>query len=156
MNWIRTRRRRRETHWRENVPDYWEERAQAPTLMDQPAKPTVKTRKPVVITNWFGIETSSDSEEATDEEKWSEVERKRKSTEKKKKMLKKKQQLKRECATKAAHMASIGPISSDSVNYFMNKDVNFEQAKVCAVRELLAYNLGYEDDVLEQLDIKET
>ena len=67
-----------------------------------------------------------------------------------------KQALKQECATRAASMLSLGPVSLDSVEYFKNKGQNFETAKVSAVKEFLQYNLNYSEEELCQLTVAET
>ena len=81
---------------------------------------------------------------------------KEKNKDRKKKANKKKELLKREVATKAAHMASLGPISIQSVQYFQTEGRSFEAEKVLAVKEYLQYNLRYSKSELDDLNILET
>ena len=64
--------------------------------------------------------------------------------------------MKREVAKKACNMAGIGPISMESVKYFMDRGDNFETSKKLAVKEFLSYNMNYIDEELESLGLKET
>ena len=114
-----------------------------------------KIRKPVIVKEWFGITTSSDDSDIEHKD-WSEVDRRKRSNEKKERRKKRKENLKSECATRAAHMCSIGPISIDSVEFFRRKGQNFEVAKVSAFKEFLHYNLNYTEDELLQLKVEET
>ena len=81
---------------------------------------------------------------------------KKKNEEKKKRIKKRKEDKQMECAAKARYMVSLGPITMNSVNYFMDKGVNFEVAKKKAVLEFLQYSLGYEEDKLNALGLVET
>ena len=98
--------------------------------------------------------TTEESEE--DKEDWSDVMRKRKSEEKRRMRKKRRENRKTECSTKAANMASLGPISWDSINYFRKAGRSPETAKTLAVKEFLQYNLNYTVEELEELDIVET
>ena len=142
------------------IPNSWEEeekrnekeeerRGRGTILKDR--KMNVKVRKPPVITKWFGTVTSSD--ESEDDTKWSEVDNKKKREDKKKRQIKRKNELKTECATKASCMVSLGPISMRSIEYFMEGNKNFESAKISAVKEFLQYNLDYNQEELETLNI---
>ena len=73
-----------------------------------------------------------------------------------KKELPRRNNYKREVATKASHMASLGPISLQSVNFFQKDGNTFEIAKTLAVCEFLQYNLGYTMEDLNKIEILET
>ena len=143
-------------NWDESTPDCWEDRWQGVTRKSQKEVKVTKVRKPITITKWFGLETSTDESEIEEKENWTSVERKQKSEEKKRRRWKRKEELKSECASRAACMAGIGPISLKSIEFFRNKKVNFEEAKVLAVKEFLKYNLDYEEEELNELNIMET
>ena len=72
------------------------------------------------------------------------------------KQPKKPANMKQDCSSRATTMASIGPISAQSVNFFRSRDVNFKQAKILAVKEFLTCYLNYEEDELSELEIMET
>ena len=135
------------------VPDCWEERQ-----FNLSRKQTsMKTRKPVQITSWFGSDSTSEEEEIEETVgEWSNIDRKKRSQDRRQKTAIRRQKQKQEVSLKAAHMASLGPISIDSVRYFQNKKVNFEEAKVKAVEEFLKYKLDYSEDELKEVEIKET
>ena len=65
-------------------------------------------------------------------------------------------EMKNECLDKARNMASIGPISMSSINFFRKKGENFEDAKKSAVKEFLAYYLNYDQEELDELRLRET
>ena len=148
---------------KDDTPEHWEERevvleSDWQFSKDRLAKPKTKVRRPLQITSWFGDDSNIDTSEddSTEEAEWSNVERKKRNLLKKKKAHMKKEQKKREVATKAAHMASLGPITLQSVQYFQHDGSTFEQAKVLAVCEFLQYNLGYTREDLDAIDIVET
>ena len=138
-----------------DIPECWEERwNNDPALDKMTKKKTPVIRKPP-RTDWFGLNSSSSDSEEEDMD-WTEVDRRRKKEEKKRRAKKRKNDLKKECATRAANMFSIGPISVNTVEFFMKKGLNFEEAKVGALKEFLNYNLNYDEDELEQLKVAET
>ena len=49
----------------------------------------------------------------------------------------------------------IGPISYDSVKYYMENGSNFEESKLLAINEFLEHFLGYADSELKELTIAE-
>ena len=51
---------------------------------------------------------------------------------------------------KAAHMASIGPITMQSVKFFQRNDTSFEEAKILAVQEFLQYKLEYTEEEIRE------
>ena len=115
---------------------------------------TSKIRRPPSIDTWFGFNTTDESSE--EEEGWSEVERVRKKEEKRKKTANKRKEMKKECASRAACMASMGPITRNSINFFRDKGEDFEVAKKSAVREFLTYYFNYDENDFEEFEIKET
>ena len=115
----------------------------------------MKIRKPVAITKWFGIDTSSEESEE-DESSWSEVDYRKKRDEKKRRQKKRKLELKSECARKASCMVTLGPVSMRSIDFFRSKGRNFEDAKCDAVKEFLQFNLEYNQEELDSLQIIET
>ena len=136
------------------TPESWEDRwNEDPALSRILKKKTPTIRKPP-RTNWFGLDTSSDSE--AEDEDWTEVDRSRKRKEKRQRAKKRKTDLKKECAMRAANMFSLGPISCNTVEFFMKKGLNFEDAKVEAFKEFLNYNLNYEEEELVMLKVAET
>ena len=156
------------------TPDYWEDKivveddmrasrnTDSPQIEDvssglfsfQPAR--TKVRRPPKITRWLGIESNTDDSEEENNTEWNIVDQRKANEEKRKRAKSKKDDLQKECAQRAANMASIGPISSRSVNYFRKDGVEYEAAKIMAVKEFLAYNLGYEEEELRNLQIMET
>ena len=141
----------------EEIPDTWEDRSQSPFQKQKPQAKTKVRRPPPVITKWFGSDSTSEEEdESGEEESWIGIDRKKKNEEKRRKAARRKEMKKREVATKAAHMASLGPISIQSVQYFQQDGTSFEDAKKLAVREFLQYNMGYSDSDLEEVHILET
>ena len=91
-----------------------------PTLMDKLMRRNeTKIRKPMVIKEWFGDEStdSSDDSEA-DYTGWNMVERKKKVEEKKKRQRKRREERKHNCAVRAASMVSLGPVSIASIEFF--------------------------------------
>ena len=140
----------------DDTPDTWEDRwKEEPVIKNHNRKSTPIVRKPVVVKEWFGIESSSD-ESDSEQGQWTEVERRKRSKDKKLKMEKRRMRLKRECATRASNMIRIGPISTDSVEYFMKQGQNFEDAKVSAFKEFCQYNLNYSAEELSQMEVAET
>ena len=98
--------------------------------------------------------TSEESDEDTSE--WTSVDRKKKEEQRKRRAQCKRENLKKQCASRAANMVSLGPVSWDSVNFFKYKGEDLETAKKLAVKEYLRYNLNYSWDVLNKLSIAET
>ena len=143
--------RRRENESREErvTPEVWEEPLEPPKMKN-------KIRKPIVITKWFGEESDTSDESTGDEKEWSEVERKRKNL-RKKKLMKEKNMLREQTTLKkAANMVGIGPIKDSSIRYFEEEGNTAEEARKCAVREFLVYQLGFTDEEVEGEIIKET
>ena len=140
----------------EVTPEQWEDRwEEEPIIRRKLRKLVPKVRKPVIVKEWFGIGSSSDDSEP-ESEQWSDVDRKKRNHEKKMKAAQKKQTLKQECATRAMNMFSIGPISVETVEYFRKRGLNFEEAKISALKEFLQYNLNYGTEELDSLTIAET
>ena len=137
----------------EEVPLEWEER-----LVDglfYKRKDKVKVRKPVASSNWFGMDTSSDDSE-TELNEWKMIGRRATAEEKKIAGKRRKEERKRDCASRAARMISMGPISGETINYFRKDGTGFEDAKKEAVKEFLQYNLDYDVEELRSLRIEET
>ena len=139
----------------EDTPDSWEQWDSQPTVRIQPAGSKPKVRRPV-ITTWFGEETSSDESDSNDDSSWSEVDRKKKNTERRRRTKRKKKEKEQRVATKAASMAGVGPIEMTDVNYYIDKGLNFEDAKVAALKDYLKQYLGYIDTELDTLSVVET
>ena len=79
--------------------------------MEEPAgakKP--KIRKPVKITSWFGVETMTKESDSDNKTEWEAVDRRKKCEERRRRSRIKMKQKMMECATKAGHMAGLGPI----------------------------------------------
>ena len=139
-------------------PDAWENWGHRPSSSYQPLghKTKTKVRKPLKITTWFGEETTSEESESEDTESWNEVDRKRKNQEKRRLLKRRKKEKEERVATKAAGMAGIGPIDINDATKHMNAGMNFEDAKVAALKDFLRENLGYDETELEELSIVET
>ena len=106
-------RRRQLDNGSTNTPETWEERiCGEPTLMDKPMRrKEIKIRKPLVIKEWFGDESTDSSDDSeVDSTSWNMVERKKKVEEKKKRQRKRKEERKHSCAVRAASMVSLGPV----------------------------------------------
>ena len=131
------------------VPDRWEQ------LIPKTSKP--KVRKPPKITQWFGIDTDTDTTEDTDENnEWSEVENRKRNEIKKKNQRKKKKDLEESTSRKAANMIGIGPINLDKLMNYKNENKTYENMKIEVIKDFLATELAYEPDELEELIICET
>ena len=151
--------RRRRENGSKYTPEAWEERIdEEPTLMDKlMRRKETKIRKPMVIKEWFGDDSTDSSDDSEAEYTgWNMVERKKKVEEKKKRQRKRKEERKHNCAVRAASMVSLGPVSIASIEFFMRDNKTFEEAKVCAVKELLKFDLNYDEEELKELQIMET
>ena len=138
------------------LPENWEDRlTESPAWRKLRQKKTTPPpiRKPPIL-DWFGFDTTDESE--PENEEWSAVERKKKGIERRQRAAKRKEKIKRESALRASHMVSIGPISLGSVEYFRQNGETFENAKKAAVKEFMKYNLDYSDEELDNLRIAET
>ena len=141
---------------KEPVPNCWDDDVDdLPSSRNFVRKPAPPVRRPAIVKNWFGLDSTTDESEPGSEE-WSSVDRVRKSKERKMRAARKKEEKKRECALRASHMVSIGPISLGSINYFRKQGENFEDAKKSATKEFMKYNLNYSDDDLVDVMIAET
>ena len=141
------------------VPNNWEQAEDEDTdyLEQKREKVVPKIRKPVVVTNWFGADTTTDeSTGEEDDNRWTEVERKKKADKKRKQMATKKEQKMKECALKARNMVGLGPIGIEDIEYRRSAQVGFEAAKKLAVKDFLADNLGYIKEELDSMEIAET
>ena len=151
--------RRRRENGSKYTPEAWEERIdEEPTLMDKlMRRKETKIRKPMVIKEWFGDDSTDSSDDSEAEYTgWNTVERKKKVEEKKNRQRKRKEERKHNCAVRAASMVSLGPVSIASIEFFMRDNKTFEEAKVCAVKELLKFDLNYDEEELKELQIMET
>ena len=122
-----------------------------------PASWKQKVRKPARITHWFGEESSpsdSSSEEGGDD--WNEVNREEKQRRKRVKQGDNRKRKKREAAKKASMMMGLGPIHNESRDYFEKRTNTKHDARKMAVKELLMYNLAFNEKEFHELDIQET
>ena len=142
----------------EQTPENWEDRyPDTPPIWKKKCDTAPPVRRPVQVENWFGLESSSDDTDSDNEgSEWSKVDRKEKADEKRRNQSKRKQEKMRDCASRAARMISIGPISMSNIDFFRSKEVGFEEAKCLAIKEFLQYNLGYSQDDLERIRIMDT
>ena len=115
-----------------------------------------KVRRPVRIMTWFGEESSTEESGSEDNDTWREVDRKKNGEERRRKEKRTKKAKITECATKAGNMAGVRPISRDTVQKLMTRNVNFENVKIIALKNFLAEQLDYNEEELEQLIIRET
>ena len=122
------------------VVDHWEK------LLRKERR--LKVRKPIEIVNWFADEPATDSELSTDSQEedlgWTEVEKKKVKEKKRKLRNLKKKMKKEEVAGKMRKIIGIGPIPTNSVQYF-EKEGNkmFTRLARKAIREYLAYHLEF-------------
>ena len=109
------------------------------------------------LKRWFGNETSEDeSSDNSDEEKWTDIERVKKNKDKKKKKEEERVIIERETLRKGKQILGLGPIGQDSIEYYMERGDNFEDAKKAAIGEFLNHYLGYSETETEELSIVET
>ena len=148
--------RHEEDRQEDETPEHWEELDNQQMFKVQPTRSYQKIRKPIVISSWFGEETSSDSDSSEDTENWSEVDRKRKNLERRRRRRKLKKEKEQKISTKASSMAGVGPIDRSVVMNYMDRGLNFEEAKIAALKKYLKQNLGYNESELENLSIEET
>ena len=134
------------------VRDHWDK------LLKKEKK--LKVRKPIEVVNWFADEPTTDSDLSNDSQDedlgWTEIEKK-KVNEKKRKIryLKKKNKME-EVASKMKKIIGIGPIPTNSVQYFEKENISTHEARKKAIKEYLAYHLEFDEEDLEQLEILET
>ena len=144
-----------------DVPDNWEEEEdrQSGGLSLSPqcqVKNNLKVRKPITIEKWFGEDTSTDGSEDSDTGTWQDVNRKKKNEERRRKIKRKRKERAELCSRKASHMAGIGPITMGMVNIYLNRGMNYEKAKLLALKDFLRDNLGYIQSELDELSVQET
>ena len=111
------------------------------------------------LKNWFGDTDSEESEEEDkkeDEDDWNMVGRKKKNEEKKVKAEMKKKKNRKKTTEKAKNIVGAGPMKKTSVEFFQNRGMNFEQAKMAVVKEYLKFYLQYEDEEITELSIMDT
>ena len=128
----------------EETPEVWDDRwtEEIPEIQSvwQGGKKRVipPIRKPAIVKNWFGLQSSSDDSDTDTETEgngWSAVDRKRRGEERRRRTAEKRDALKKECAGRAANMFSIGPITYGSIDYFYREGQTFNEAKISAVKE---------------------
>ena len=102
------------------------------------------------LRRWFGDETATDTDNTdSDEGEWGQIDRQKKRNIERKKKLKERQTL-----DKARHILGIGPIKDSEIRGGFEKDYN--KVKIKAVKELLATELRFNKDELEEMKIDET
>ena len=143
-----------DTSWekQDNIPDRWDEKL-TPNI---PKKTIAKVRKPLKIMKWFGFDSESDNTDDSDSTEWTEVDRKTKQEEKRKRQRKKKKDLEEATATRAASMIGIGPVNLNRLDENRKANMDFETSKIKIVKDILAEELDYDPEELEELDIVET
>ena len=119
-----------------------------------------RVRKPVILKDWFGqkideLSDSSSSSQGEDQE-WSQIERKNANIRKKTEINQKIKDKMKQLSTRMQYMVGIGPIHDDSIEYFIRRNQDREQAEKSAVREHLSHFLDYNNDEIEAIDIIET
>ena len=113
------------------------------------------------LRKWFGIETESGTETSTesdtdDSEDWNQVDRKKRNKQKIKLQEKNKAHKQAMNASRASHIIGLSPIHPETITGYMNKGLKFEQAKLAAVKNYLQFYLKFDDEEIENMDIKET
>ena len=113
------------------------------------------------IQKWFGDDSSEEESTDTDNEEghteWDgKIDRTSKNIEKKKRQQRNRTIKQHRTAEKARHIKGVGPISSQSINYYMKKCKNNpEKAKREAVNEYLQFFLDYSQEEIDCLSIQE-
>ena len=151
-------RRQDENNWREDedrndngqdeTPDRWEQLI--------PDKPKRRVRNPPNISRWFGNDSETDSSEDTEGTEWNEVERGKKNEKKKALQKKKRKYIEKLTALKASHMIGVGPVDRKKLESRRKEGMTYSDVKEMAIRELLAEQLEYEPQELDEIKIEET
>ena len=102
---------------------------------------------------WFA-EISSESD--SNDEEWGKVNKVERNKERKNRMKKHRQKKEIDVYKKANHMIGIGPVKKQSIDYHMEKEHDYDDAKEKAVREFLEYYLKFSEEELEEMNIVET
>ena len=124
-----------------------------------------KIRKPPVERkDWFGDNTEDDSLSSSSssdqgekgQDEWEVISRKKERLMKKKLQKDKRKDKMAELAERMQHMVGVGPISTESEKHFLKETNDPIEATKMAIREFLEYNLDFNEDELENLDIRDT
>ena len=84
------------------------------------------------------------------------MERRKKNALKKKRMKEKRSLREQMMLKKASSMLGVGPISEEAVRYYEKETKNNDDARKEAVKEFLAYQLGFVEEELKDMNILET
>ena len=120
-----------------------------------------KVRKPAIIKNWFADESdtnvtiSSSEESIEDEEKWERVDRKKRNIIRRDERKWKKNDKMKEVSTKMKHMVGLGPVRSESIDFFEKQTNDRNEALIKAVQEYLEYKLNFDREEIEKIEIIE-
>ena len=174
------RRERDKNQWMESrrTPDDWTAGLKATVrhpakhvdkLVEKPAIHVKRVEKlsemdrktKTAVRHWFCEDSdSSDDDTANEEdtnEDWNLVDRQKKNDIKKKRLTAKRNKKKEEILEKVNHMAGIGPIDRDTMEYHIDKNQgDFERAKIAVIREHLSRYYKYNNAELEAVTIVET
>ena len=107
------------------------------------------------LRSWFGDESSEEeisSDDSEDNNEWDKIERKKRNKDKKKRRKEAKDNIIAVTLEKTNHIIGLGPIPDEA----LTKHKDFKKAKMEAVREFLKDNLMFDDEELDEMDIKET
>ena len=116
-----------------------------------------KVRKPIIVKDWFGMESSSDSDTSNPEDSdWSEVERQAKNRKKMKDRKTRRKEKISQIARRMKLMIGLGPIPKATRDYFDRKTSNKKEATAKCVKEYLKYYLDFDDEELEKIQIEDS
>ena len=111
------------------------------------------------LKRWFGDETMAEEDDTDDDietEQWKTVDRVQRSKQRAKAANRKKAIKIEQINEKASHIVGIGPINADCLEFYREKNDNYEVAKTEAVKDWLNNFLKFNDTEIEDMKIKET
>ena len=108
------------------------------------------------LRNWFADETDENDSTISSEDEWNEIGREAKNKQKKKKAGEKRKRRREETTEKAAHIIGVGPITKDTLQFFMRQQNNIEKAKLEAIKEWMSFYLKFEDEEINNMKINAT
>ena len=155
------------------VPTCWTEEVEVITSPENTAadaaaknaeinRDKIEKQKRLAIKNWFGYEyeseeeTSEDENETENEAEWNTVNRKEKKQMKETRNRKKRKQKMEETARKAQFMVGIGPIGEKCFNEHIEKEHDYEKAKINMVNSYLKTVYKYNEFERKKINIMGT
>ena len=159
----------KETNWQKNKTDEnnTKDKENAASRRLEIAKETHKKEKIKKqgmrkLKRWFGDETEIDSSMATsdtddddDPSGWKKVQRKEKCKIRKKNQKTNKNIKVAQSAVKASHLLGVKPICKQAIDVHLQGN-SYETAKILAVKEYLSHYLKFDEQEMDEMNIKET